>query len=314
MKILVTGALGFVGINILRDLASAGHAVVGVDVVPPDALASAYLGTAPPTRTLIADLAKDDFGDALPTAAPDVAIHAAAVTPLGEFEEGQAVLAAAVNVAGTARFMRWASRSGVRRVVHVSTGSVYGPVPGPSPVAEDTAHWPDGVYGITKSAGERLAARLAALGGISLCIVRLSHVYGPMERASTARAISSPVERWTRAMIAGEPIGAPREGMLRDFIHVADVTRAIGMLAARDEVGAFNLSSGRQTSEPELVEHLREIEPGLRIGEAGEDLVSSPRRPPLSIDRIGRAVGWQPLIELQDGLRSYVAWRRASGG
>jgi nucleoside-diphosphate-sugar epimerase len=313
MKIIVTGAFGFVGINLLRDLALAGNELVGVDVRPPDAHAAGFLGSAPPVRTVLADLSAAGLDTALEGGGADLVIHAAAVTPLGDFELDQAVAAASVNVAGTARVLSWAKDADVARVVHVSTGSVYGPVAGDAPVDEDTPQRPDGTYGITKSAGEQLARRIASLSGISLCVVRLSHVYGPMERQSPVRAISSPIERWTRAMLAREVIESPREDVLRDFVHISDVTRAIGLLAAGQAEGAFNISSGEQTSEVELVQILREIDPGLRVADEDFPAILSPTRPPLAIDRIAGATGWRPEIGLAAGLRSYVDWRRESG-
>lgn len=314
MRILVTGAMGFVGINVLRDLAMAGHEVVGVDVVPPDDVAARFMATAPPVRTVVADLGGDGLAAALAAEAPtDVVIHAAAVTPLGEFELEQAVAAASINVAGTARIMEWARKAGVRRVVHVSTGSVYGSVSGDRPVDEETPQQPDAVYGITKSAGERLAARMASLADCSFCAVRLSHVYGPMERPSAVRGISSAIERWTRALISGRVIPAPRHDVLRDFVHVSDVGRAIGRLAVGRAGGAFNVSSGEQTSEVELVRLLQEIDPALQVAGGAPSAVLSPTRPPLATGRIAAAIGWRPEIGLADGLRSYVEWRRESG-
>ena len=314
MRIVVTGAMGFVGVNLLRDLASAGHEVVGVDVVPPDDAAVRFLASAPPTRTIVADLAAEGLAAALRgQEQADVAIHAAAVTPLGDFELDQAAAAASINVGGTARIMDWARNAGLRRIVHVSTGSVYGPVPGDQPVDEETAHHPNGVYGITKSAGEQLASRMASLSSRSFCAVRLSHVYGPMERPSAVRGISSPIERWTRAMNTGGAIPAPRPDVLRDFVHINDVTRAIGLLAVGQAEGAFNISSGEHTSEVELVHLLREIDPALRIADESSPPVPSPTRPPLAINRIADATGWRPEIGLANGLRSYVDWRRESG-
>lgn len=314
MRIVVTGAMGFVAINITRELAAAGHEVIGVDVVPSDELAFAYLRDVSDRVTaVVGDLADDGWSAALAGHSADAVVHAAAITPLGDVEVQQAVLAAEINVVGTARVMRWASDAGAR-IVHVSTGSVYGVVAGDGPVDENVDHRPEGVYGVTKSAGERLARRLAEVRGLSLAIARLSHVYGPMERPSTAREIVSPVERWTRALIAGEPIEPPRPGETRDFIHVSDVARAIRMLVERDDAGTavYNVSSGVLTSETELVAQLRAIEPALATDGSTERRASSPSRPALAIDRIALAIGWQPEISLTDGLRSYVDWRRAN--
>lgn len=314
MRIVVTGATGFVGINLLRDLASAGHEVVGVDVVPLDDAAMRFLTSAPPVHTIVVDLAGEGLTAALHGQERfDVVIHAAAVTPLGDFELDQAVPAASVNVAGTAQVVEWAWKAAVSRIVHVSTGSVYGPVRGDRPVDEETPQQPDAVYGITKSAGEQLAGRMASLAACSFCAVRLSHVYGPMERPSAVRGISSPIERWTRALISGEVIPAPRHDVLRDFVHVTDVTRAVGLLAVGRTEGAFNISSGEQTSEVELVRLLQKIDPALQVADGAPSAVLSPTRPPLAIGRIAAAIGWRPEIGLAEGLRSYVEWRRESG-
>lgn len=315
MRVVVTGALGFVGINIARDLAAGGHEVIGVDIRPPDELDAAYLAdVSDRVTTVMGDLADDDWTSGLNTRPIDAVVHAAAITPLASAETRQAVLAARINVAGTARVLCWAAATGSRRIVHISTGSVYGPVAGDDPVDEDVDQHPDGVYGITKSAGERLARRMADLYGLDLAIARLSHVYGPMERPSAAREVVSPVERWTRALILGEPIEQPRPDVTRDFVHVADVARAIRGLLEHGESGAaaYNVSSGVLTSETDLVTRLRAIEPGLETGGVGEPGASSPHRPPLAIDRIADAIGWQPAISLDDGLRAYVNWRRVN--
>ncbi len=317
MRVVVTGAMGFVGINIARELAASDHDVVAVDLAPPDALATEYLRDVSGRITpIVADISDDRWPTALDVDGPDAIVHAAAITPLGNFEPHQAVLAAQVNVAATARILNWAAGGGARTIIHVSTGSVYGPVAGNDPVDEDTVQRPDSVYGITKLAGERLAWRLAELSRLNLTITRLSHVYGPMERGSPARAMLSPVERWTRALLAGEPIESPHPDARRDFVHVSDVARAIRLFVDQGNVGraTYNLSSGVLTSEDELLEILRGIEPALTTRTSTGDAASSPRRPPLSISRVADAVGWRPEIPLEEGLRTYVDWRRSSGG
>lgn len=317
VRVVVTGALGFVGVNIIRHLAAARHTVIAVDRAPVDKLIEQFLGPEIARITFVAtDLTRGNWATRLPRPAPDLAVHTAALTPLGAAEHHQAVEATQVNVAGTARVVGWAAANGLPHVIHLSTGSVYGPVDGGAPVDETVPHNPNTVYGITKSAGERLGRRLAELAGLGFTVLRLSHIYGPMERASAARGVLSPVERWTRALVNGTPVEAPKAYELRDFLHVTDVARAVSMLieSGQGAPAVYNVSSGRLTSEVELMAHLRAIEPGLEVTRAAGEGAPSVRRPALSIERIGREVGWRPTIELTDGLRSYVEWRRATGG
>lgn len=311
MTAVVTGALGFVGINVVRALAASGTDVLALDRREPDATAHAFLaGLDGRVKHLRADVSSPGW-DA-PGLAADAVIHAAAVTLIGPAEEAAgAAAAASANVAGTANVVSWAISAGMRRIVHVSTASVYGPATGRSWIDESAPPEPDTVYGITKLAGERLACRLAELAGKELVVARLSHVFGPMERPSPSRRTLSPVHEWVEALVSGRPLRTVTGGLARDFLHVVDAAEAlVGMVRA--PLGAhrvFNVASGISVTDAEAIALLASLDPSATavVDEPGD--VGS--RPPLRTDRIHGWTGWTPRFDFASACRDYVAWRRS---
>lgn len=312
---LVTGALGFVGINIVRALAASGTPVVALDRTDPDAAVRAHLeGVEDLVAFRRADITRSDWAGSLAHDRIDAVVHAAAVTSIRPEEERRAAEAALVNVAGTAHVVGWAARSGVRRVVVVSSAAVYGPVRGPEPIAEGRMPQPDTIYGITKLAGESLARRIGALAGMEVVVARLSHVYGPMERPTEARHSMSPVFEWVRAAVAREPLRSRAPDLARDFIHVADVADALRlMLVAPLALGdVFNVASGRWITEAEAIDALRALAPGAtaKVERGAAPAVS---RSPVSSERLSRWTGWAPRYSFEAGCRQYLEWIRSRG-
>lgn len=311
MTVVVTGALGFVGVNVVRALAASGTDVVAIDCREPDELADAYLaGLDGRVEHHRADISAP--GWPCPEAPADAVIHAAAVTLIADAEEGAgAAAAASVNVAGTANVVSWAISAGVRRIVHVSSAAVYGPGTGLPCIDESTPPAPDTVYGITKLAGEQLACRLADLASTELVIARLSHVFGPMERPSPSRAVLSPVHGWVEALVDGRPLRTATGGLARDFLHVTDAAEAlVGMVRAPlAEHRVFNIASGISVTDAEAVAVLSSLDPSVTA--SVEDLGDIASRPPLRTERIREWTGWMPRLDFAAACRDYVAWRRS---
>lgn len=315
MAALVTGALGFVGINVVRALATSGTPVIALDRSEPDAEARAYLEDVDDLVAFrTADVTELGWDGPLRHDGVDAVVHAAAVTPLGAAERRAAAEAALVNVAGTAQVLEWAARAGVTRVVHVSSAAVYGPVRGPEPIDEGRIPEPETIYGITKLAGESIARRLGSLTGPEVVVARLSHVYGPMERPTDGRTSLSPVFEWVRAAVAGDPLRSTAPDLARDFIHVSDAADALRRMLVTPLAGGnvFNVSSGSWTSEARAVDLLRHLQPGARaIVEHNEGPTAS--RSPVSSGRLRRWAGWQPRFSFEEGCRQYLEWVRARG-
>lgn len=276
MKVLVTGATGFIGYEVARRLAESGDRPRLVVRRPDRAALLSKLDA----ELIHADL---DSPSGLRRAADgvDAVIHLAA---RATFEDYRVVSPSIVG--GSVSLMEAAADAGVRRFVYGSSLLVYGnqsrPIDATTPVG------PSLDYGRAKVEAERRLERIAERSGVRLCSVRLSHVYGARDlmfsRISRGRIIVP--------------------GSARNFfahVHVDDAARVLIEAARRDVTGAWPLGDDRSTSWIEFFETLREYYPRLRwsrvpqwLARAGTELLRPlqyvRRRPVLATP--GTVVGW----------------------
>ena len=314
MRVVVTGALGFVGVNLARTLGARGHHVVALDRTEPTSVHERFLAAVADHLTHVqADVADDGFGDALELGAVDGVVHAAAITPLAPGEEvSRAVDTARVNVVGTANVLRWCDRVRPRRVVHVSSATVYGDA-GRAPVlTEESPLRPGNVYGITKLAAEQLALRTAALEALDLVVVRLTQPIGAMERTTATRSALSPVHDWCVAAARGEPLPVGDLAPARDYTDVRDVAEAIAALLEHGRLAhrVYNVGGEQRYSLAEILAVLRRLVPDLSTVPGDVNLTPSMVRPPVSSARLRDEVGWEPRIPLEDAVADVLAWAR----
>lgn len=306
-SVLVTGADGFLGANLCRRLAAAEVQVHAVDLNRPSRHVRWYLREhAARVDFIQADLASARL-DQLPPV--DTVVHAAAVTVIGPgCERDQFQEAVAANITATARLLDWALRSGVRRFLHVSSGSVFGGGEGDQPVAESAPHLATDVYGLSKSAAERLADRFAELNGFDLVTARLGTLYGPLERPTGSRYYPSRVQAWCMAAVEGRPILHGDLGLGRDYTHVDDAVEAILRLARhpRPAHRCYNVSIGRQVSHVEVINAIRR----RREVSLAADRRPPPHlpRPPLAVERLRAELGWSPEISIEAGIAAHLDW------
>ncbi len=211
MATLVTGGTGFVGANILKDLASNGHQVISFDINGLDQLLRDFIGAgtgeASPQVTYIqGDIVDRTSVERLGNEhSIDKIVHAAVYTVNRvALETDRSRDVVAINIEGTANLLELARTQQVPRFVYVSSGAVYGSaLPGDQTLNEDTPPAPQDLYGITKFASEMITRRYGELHGISTASVRLSTPYGPMERITGHRAVMVGVLRLDRTGGAG---------------------------------------------------------------------------------------------------------------
>lgn len=319
MAVLVTGATGFVMANLVRHLAEHGHAVVAADLVAPDEPLRRFFdglaGSVTFRRLDVTDRAgvRTLAGDVR----PERVIHGAAITSVPpEAERARFLATVDVNVTGTVNVVEALREVGCGRIVVVSSGSVYGPRRDLTPIGEDDPKRGEGVYALSKWAGESLARRLGEVHGLDLAVVRLASPFGPFERDTGSRPLLSPMQRWATAAVRGEPIRVPGSPALaRDAVYAPDVASGIAavLLAERLPHDVYNVGWGRTTTSVEALETLGRLVPGLKV-EWEPDAPwpwAGTLRGPLSVHRLRADLGWMPRHDLDSGLAAYLAWLRA---
>ncbi|MBA3945789.1 MAG: NAD-dependent epimerase/dehydratase family protein [Herpetosiphonaceae bacterium] len=309
MKILVTGAAGFIGSHLAEQLVALGHTVRGVDCftdyyAPALKQRNAHQLQAKGVSLLVLDLATDDLHEAVRDV--DVVFHAAAqpgisaTTPFQTYVDN--------NLTATYRLLQAAQQANhLQGFVYLSTSSVYG---ADATGSETTEPRPTSWYGVTKLAAEQVVLAAARDHGFPACSLRLFSVYGPRERPDKL------YPQLIRCLLEDRPfpLFAGSEHHLRSFTYVGDVIK--GFVAVLDNLERcrgeiFNIGSDTAITTGE----------GIRIVEG---LVGKPvhieRRPPragdqlkthATIDKARAILGYEPTTTPQEGLAQEVAWYQA---
>ena len=275
MRVLVTGASGFVGRALVEELR---HGERSYEVHALERSAG--------------DLAEPGVAHAaLAEAQPDTVVHAAARIGVVRCEE-EPLLALRSNVLATTLVARACAAHGTR-LAYVSTADVYGA----APVADEgIAPAPASLYALTKWWGEQ-AARLYAPE--RLLVLRIANPYGPgVETGQGKGALPTMLQQAER----GERIPAFR-GEARSWCWIGDVARAVRLVLESGEDGVFNIGSD---ADPLSLTDAARI--ACEVAGASPELVDEVEPPPgrvtprIGVERL-RALGWRPEVGLEEGLR-----------
>jgi nucleoside-diphosphate-sugar epimerase len=318
MAILVTGATGFVGLAVSAHLVGAGEFVIMfADRAPPIGLIDDL--PADRHRIVIGDVRQQaDIARACGTDPIDGVVHLAAITAGPQREVSAPDSIAAVNVCGTIALLKAMAERKPRRIVHLSSASVYGDADaGPSGtfVAGTTFPRPASLYGITKLAGEQTALRLGDVLGLDVRAVRLSAVFGASEYATGVRDTMSPHWQVLVHAAAGRPGILPRP-IRMDWIYVRDAAAGICSMLAKTDMQArvVDLGGGAITDVLQWAEAIGTHVPHVACRVAGQGEAPNvhyflPRdRAPLDTSAIARETGFRPGYDLQSAAADYAAW------
>jgi nucleoside-diphosphate-sugar epimerase len=299
MRVLVTGASGFIGRHVVRELALHGCEVHGVG-----------RESVSPHTTRCDSWHQVDMLDAntprrLAAVGADLLIHCAWVTAHGSYWESPE------NVAwrsATNALVRAFKDSGGRRFIGVGTCAEYDLQGGSEPLHEErSALKPTTLYGQAKSNTHIDLNQLANDSPLSVAWARLFHLYGPGE--DPKRLVPSIIT----SILRGQPAKCTSGHQIRDFMHAADAGAAIAQLALSNIRGPVNVASGTQTTIEAVAKHIGDLM-GRR------DLIALgalPDRPgdPLAIvadvTRLRSELGFSPRHDLRQGLEETIAWWRA---
>ena len=309
MKLLVTGAAGFIGSAFVR--ASLGRAD-GARILALDCLT--YAGNleslAPVARLPEFEFERADIRDATAVRAafrnfrPDVVVHCAA-----ESHVDRSILSpldtVSTNVQGTAVLLEAAREHAPKLFLQVSTDEVYGSIDPPGFATEEAPLRPTSPYSASKAGADCLALAYGATYALPVIVSRGSNTYGPYQFP----------EKLIPLMIAnaldGKPLPVYGDGLhQRTWLHVDDHCRALEALIERGRPGQiYNVAGQSLLSNLEVV---REI---LRLCARPESLVEfvpdrpgHDRRYALTSAKLNDRTGWAPAIEFTAGLRSTLEW------
>jgi UDP-glucuronate 4-epimerase len=332
MKVLVTGAAGFIGMHVSKALLARGDVVVGIDNL--NEYYDVALKEARRRRLESEDgftFEKLDVVD-LPATADvfsrerfDAVVHLAAQAGV-RYSVVNPHAYAQANVVGFLNVLECCRRAAVRHLVYASTSSVYGGNR-KLPFAEgDSVDHPVSLYAATKKANELMAHTYSHLYGLPTSGLRFFTVYGPWGRPDMG------IFRFTKAIIRGEPVEIYNHGrMLRDFTYVDDIVRGVVAVLDRPATSdpAFNpLSPDPATSDaPYRVLNIGNEEPVplLQFVGAIEKAVGRPaimRLLPMQpgdveathadMSRLAALVPQSRIerVSLDEGVARFVAWYR----
>ena len=223
-----------------------------------------------------------------------------------------------VNLLGTARLLELARQFEVKRMVYISSAGVYGTTDPRLPVPEDAPLQINGLYMIAKDASERLCFRWRELFDLDVIVGRLGQPYGPMERDTGVRVVMSPVYQLAREVLTRRIVRVPAPDYVCDWTYTLDLAEAVRLLMEAEVLNhqVYNLSNDQPRRVSDVVAHLQLLIPSARfvwVGEGGPsdiDTRSDPRRGPLDISRLRQDVGYEPIYDLERGLRAALPWWR----
>jgi UDP-glucose 4-epimerase len=297
MNFLITGAAGFLGSALANRLAREGHQVRGLDDLStgdPQSLSPDVLFTRgdvndrPKLWTLLQEV------DCVYHLAARVLVAESVLYPR-EYN--------AVNVGGTVSLMEAMRDVGVRRVVFVSSGAVYGDQ-GDQPLLESSSPNPRSPYAVSKLSAEYYVRTIGGLWAIETVSLRVFNAYGPGQNLPASHAPVIP--NFIRQAVRGGTLVVHSDGnQTRDYVYVEDVVNAMVAAATAQKVNrlVINVGSGEEISVRELANMV------LEVTDSNAEIMFNPRTDPgvsrmcadLSLAR--EYLGYRPRVSLVEGLR-----------
>jgi UDP-glucose 4-epimerase len=288
-RCLVTGAAGFIGSHLVDELLAEGHEVRTLDNF-----------STGDRRNLLHVSSDVEIVEGC-----ELVFHLAALPSVPRSVQDP-LTSNAVNIIGTLNVLLAARNADVRRMVYASSSSVYGAIPAETK-SEDLPIAPLSPYGVAKYAGEAYCSSFSQVYGLETVSLRYFNVFGP--RQSPLSQYAAVIPNFIIAAMLEEPaIIYGDGGQSRDFTYVANAVQANLRAASAEQAAGqvFNIACGKKTSINRLAEAIGEItghqQPPTHVEARAGDI----RESVADIDKARSVLGYDPSIELLEGLeRTY---------
>jgi nucleoside-diphosphate-sugar epimerase len=305
VKALVTGGAGFIGSNLVRRLLERGDEVRVLD------------NFSTGNRANLAEVWGDVElveGDLRSyervhnaTRGVELVYHQGALPSVPRSVQDP-LTTSAVNVEGTLNVLLAARDEGVRRVVAASSSSVYGNS-GTLPRVETSTPDPVSPYGVAKLAAERYCVSFSRVYDLETVVLRYFNVFGP--RQDPTSEYSAVIPRFISAVGAGRPLTIEGDGdQSRDFTFVDNVVDGNILAGEADEANGtvLNVATGEQTTINELADTISELVGRSVARESLPPRTGDVRQSWADVGEARRILGYEPRVNLRDGLQRAVDW------
>ena len=311
MRYLVTGGAGFIGSNLTEALVNLGEDVVVLDNLSTGKLSNIEPFLRDDRITFIEGTITDPETCADVCTGVDYILHQAAfVSVPGSVEDPKRTHD--TNVTGTVNLFNAARDAGVRRIVWASSTAVYGNSD-VLPNVETMPLCPLSPYAASKAAGEMYARAFSEVYGMSIIGLRYYNVFGKHQDPSSAYAAVIPL--FVSGLLKGEQVTIFDDGeQTRDFVFIENVVQANFKAAAQSGPEAsghsFNIGCGERISINKLYEIIaRELHSDIKPV-YGFPRPGDVRDSEADISAAKEAFGYEPEIDVEEGLKKSIAWYR----
>ena len=301
MKILVTGAAGFIASQIADAFIEEGHQVVILD----DLSTGYEKNINPKAKFVKANICDKGLEKLFESEKFDVVNHHAAQMDVRrsvkdpEFD-------ATTNILGTINLLQNCVKFGVKKFMFASTGgAVYGEQDY-FPADEKHNQQPKSPYGISKLAVEKYLYFYHSEHKLNYTILRYANIYGPRQNPFGEAGV---VAIFSTKLLKGEqPIINGHGKQTRDYVFVGDVVKA-NLLGLKDEVSdVYNIGTGIETDVNQLFHYINDIAKANKEEKHGPTAAGEQLRSVISSDKLFNKFGWRPSTKLEDGLRTTVEY------